>query len=205
MENVLYIKTLFLSLVLFLFVGCSTTSTTVPLPKPYYKQNNSLQTKPKNRLSSTGFYKPTILQTKQKNTNKTLVAPVAKTVHEINYSGSGYIKGIIEKAYFSTNKKSWIYYIKGLDFTNHKLKYAKVYATKKLAEVNDFVYAIIQDGAITSLYIYKSAKSYRIKKKRKIVKKSKQKRKIVKKVRKTPKTRKREQILSAPEVEEVTF
>ena len=146
------------------------------------------------------------LRAKQKNTNNNPpVSYAAKTVNEINYSGSGYIKGIIEKVYYSKKKNSWVYYIKGLDFTNHKLRYAKVYGVKKLAKVNDFVYAVIQDGNITSLYIYKSAKNYLIKKKRKIIKKSKQKRQIVKKVRKSPKTRKREQILSTPEVEEVTF
>lgn len=205
MENILHIKTLFLSLVLLLFIGCSTTSTTIPLSNSYRERNSSFQTQPKSKPSATGFYKPTTLHTKQKNTNNPPVSYTAKTANEINYSGSGYIKGIIEKVYYSKKKNSWIYFIKGLDFTNYKLRYAKVYAIKKLAKVNDFVYAVIKDGNIASLYVYKSAKSYRVKKKRQIVKKSKQKKQIVKKVRKTPKIRKREQILSAPEVEEVTF
>ncbi len=205
MENILYIKTLFLSSVLLLFIGCSTTSTTIPLSSPYRERNRSFQIQPKSKPSITGFYKPTTLYAKQKNTNNPPVSYAIKTANELKYSGSGYIKGIVEKVYYSKSKKSWIYHIKGLDLTNNKLKYAKVYAVKKYAKVNDFIYAVIKDGNIASLYIYKSIKNYIIKKKRKIVKKSKQKRKIVKKAIKHPKIRKREQILSAPKVEEVTF
>ena len=205
MENILYIKTLFLCLVSFLFIGCSTTSSTIPFSSSYPKQNTSKKSNPKSKPTPTGFYKPKTINAEQKNINTTSSNLATKTPKEVVFSGSGYIKGIVEKVYFSKIKNSWIYHIRGVDTSHNKLSYAKVYASKKLAKTNDFIYAVIQNSNIISLYIFNSSKNYTFKKKRKIIKNSKQKRKVVKKIEKTPKIRKREQVINAPEVEEVTF
>lgn len=194
-------KILFLSLAVLLLTGCMDTSLTLPLPKGYDTHSTPSKTNLSQHHSSTGFYRPI----NYKNSIDTQHKKTVHTTYRLNFSGNGYIKGIVEKVYFSKDKHNWIYYIKGLDFTNGKLNYAKVYARKKLAKLQDHIYAVIQNGTITSFYIYKSSKSYITKKKSKILKKSKQKKKIYKKVKKTSKTRQRKQLISVPQTEEVTF
>ena len=202
MENILFKKTLFLSIVIIFFIGCTTPSNTLDMPKCYQISHKENKTYNQMHQNSTGFYTPSVLIT---NKNKATATIKSSSNNSLNLSGSGYIKGIIQKIQYSKADQSWIYYIKGIDFANNKLKYAKVYSSKRVAHLHDLIYAVINNGFITSLYIYKTTKSYKVNKKRKIVNKSKQIRKKVNKAKKNPKTRGRKQVISAPQVEKVIF
>ncbi len=182
------------------FIGCATTPDTIEMPKFYHKiNNNDKDTSPHHRiLKGTGFYKSYNFGINHTKSNSNIKKSSSRN---LNFFGSGYIKGIVQKVYYLKNKHKWVYYIKGTNFANNKLKYAKVYSSKQIAHLNDFVYAVINDGFITSLYIYNISKSYKIEKKRKFVNKSKLKRKV----KNTPKTRRREQIINAPLVEKIIF
>ena len=191
-------------MIVIFFIGCVSDTDTINMPKSYqeiHKKNKNIS-QYRSTSNNTGFYKPSVLG---KSQNKTISKTNKDSSNSLNFSGNGYIKGIIQKVYYSKARHKWIYHIQGIDFTNNKLKYAKVYSFKKLAHFNDLVYAVINKGFIASLYIYKTSKSYKINKKRKIINKSKQKKKILKKVKQTPKTRERKQIISAPQVEKVIF
>ena len=194
----MYIKGLFLSIIVVFFAGCATSFESIDMPKSFQKsdKNNKTTTITNHTVSSdTGFYEPSTLYKKREKMTPT-IKKVAK--NSLNFSGSGYIKGIVLKSYYLTSKHRWIYHIKGIDFTNNKLKYAKVYSLKRVAHPHDMIYAVISDGFITSSYTYKSSQSYKFRK-------SKQKRKISTKIDKTPTTRGRVQVINAPEVEKVIF
>ena len=122
----------------------------------------------------------------------------------LNLKGNGYIKGVITKIDYSKNRKSWIYHIKGIDTSNRKLDYAVAYGKNGIGKTGDLVYAIINNGVITSSYIYNGSKSYKIKK-RKLIGKIKHHRKKSLKSSQTPDIRHREQIISAPVPEKIVF
>jgi hypothetical protein len=168
------------------------------MPKKYQKKNTALHTIKNKEFhpdnTSAVFYIPTTKKDITKSTSR-----------DLKFQGSGYIKGIVKSIYYSKKRNSWIYYIKGTDLSNGKLNSAKVYGIKKLAHINDFVYAIIKNGYIKSIYIYKSSKSYILKKKKKIIKKRKQKKITPKIHRQSPKKRQRKQVISAPVSETITF
>ena len=123
----------------------------------------------------------------------------------VDLKGSGYIKGVVTK--IVPDRHGYIYYIKGLDTSNGKLSFAKAYGKRHLCKKGDLVYAVINNANITSLYLYKSAKSFKLKvnkinkKRNKIKQKSKQ----LKKSSKSPKTRQRVQVIDAPVPEKILF
>ena len=171
---------------------------TLPMPQNYQNHTDQYtQTTKNQKISKTGFKSTTF--TANDNTQN----------RSVNLSGNGYIKGIIKDIRYSSMQKTWIYVIKATDLSNNKLKKAVVYGKKGLGHIGDLVYAIINNGTITSLYIYKSAQNYKLKKRKKIKikkkKKIKQKRKILPKKSKTPKIKRREQIISAPTPEKIVF
>jgi len=198
MEQILYLKTIFSLSLIIIFSGCQTSQNTLTLPKKYQNRTRDKSSLQNNQnytyTEQTAFYAPKI--------KKNILLPTNKN---LQFYGSGYIKGILKSIYYDKNKHKWIYYIKGTDLSNGKLNSAKVYAIKKSGHINDFVYAIIKDGYIKSIYIYKSSKNYTLKKKRKIIRKNKKKKIIHKIYKKSPKTMHRKQIISAPKVQTVTF
>ena len=202
MEKILFKKTFFLSIIVIFIIGCASRYDTIDMPKSYQKIHQQNKTYSQSTPNTTGFYKPSTFIAKQNSITST---EKENSNNSLNFFGNGYIKGVVQKVYYSKTKHNWIYYIKGIDFTHNKLRYAKVYSSKKVAHLNDLVYAVIKEGFIASLYIYKTSKSYKVNKKIKFTNKSKQKRKILKKVKQSPKTWGRKQVISAPKVEKVTF
>ncbi len=177
--------------VIFLSSCAMNKQPSIQLPKNYQKNHkniNSVQRKEK--ISNTGFYTTT------KSLPKIL-----------KFSGSGYIKGIINNFYYSKQKNSWIYYIKGTDFSNSKLKSAIVYGKKYALKNGELIYAVINNGKIASLYILKTSNTYKFKKNKKSIirKKIKFTEKKSKQHRQSTITRQRKQIINAPAEEKITF
>jgi len=111
------------------------------------------------------------------------------------YSGS--IKGVIQKLSYNKFKKSWLYEVQGIDESNGKLPYAKFYHHRKLANIGDLVYIILNNSQLQNLFFIKKAN--KIKKSKKI-----KHFKIKKNRHKESKRRKIPQI-ALPTVEHINF
>ncbi len=180
-------KYIYLISILVLFQGCVFTTSTVnkanhKSSKIYdSKKNSSVK---KDNSSMYNIQIQTVKKTKQIKTHKTL------------YSGS--IKGIIEKLKYQKSKNMWFYAVRGMDTSNAKLPYAEFYSSKKLANIGDFVYAILNNSNLKDLFFIKKAN--KIAKKPKLLKKTEKQKKIHRrdKSRKSPG-------IGVPTVENVTF
>jgi len=71
------------------------------------------------------------------------------------YTGS--IKGIVKSIIYDKSKKSWKYDIKGIDTSYGKLPYAKFYHDKKLADMGDLVYIILDNSNLKNIFFIKKA------------------------------------------------
>jgi hypothetical protein len=129
----------------------------------------------------------------------------SKNIHpsKSNYTGS--IKGIIKTIKYDKNRAKWLYEVVGKDTSNAKLPYAKFYDSKKLANVGDYVYIVLNNSILRNLFFIKKANKItkRVKKSRKNQKTKKPKKtksyqKRDSKMRKIPK-------ISVPTVENVVF
>ncbi len=170
----------------------------VRLPKKYQKNIYTKNITPKKKyekVSNTGFH------------TTTSTSPKSLKNKELKFYGNGYIKGIIKKFYYSKQRNSWIYYIKGTNLSNFKLKSALVYGKKYPLKVGNLVYATINNGKITSLYIFGTSKTYKFKKNKNLTirKKIKMIKKKNKKDHKNTVTRERKQVINAPVEEKITF
>ncbi len=198
----MYLKIFIFFTALIIFSGCANDDRTLSMPKNY--QTKTAKHTPKSNssnVSDTGFHSATHL-----SEDKQLYQTNSKSKNGIvKFRGSGYIKGVVEKVYYSKQKKEWIYNIKGTDLTHGKLRYAYALSIKKLANPKDKVYAIISNGIIKSIYIYKKSQIYSFHKKRKLMKKINKAKRKPKLHRKSPKKRHRIQAITAPKEEVLTF
>jgi len=137
--------------ILFLFVivfqGCFSTVNTVN--KSNYQSNTSHIKQQKNlhvQNERSSLYNIEVQTVKnEKNSNKKIAV----------YTGD--IKGIIKSIVYDKSKKSWKYDVKGIDTSYGKLPYAKFYHDKKLAEMGDLVYIILDKSNLKNLFFIKKA------------------------------------------------
>ena len=191
----MYLKIFIFFVALIFFSGCVNNDQTLTLPKNYQAKTATYTSKNSSPdISDTGFYPATNIPHKKKKENGI-----------VSFRGSGYIKGVVEKVYYSKKREGWVYHIKGVDLTHKKLRYAYVLSNKKVANLKDKVYAIISDGVIKSIYIYKRSQIYSFHKKRKFIRKVKKIKRKMTIHRKNPKKRHRVQAISAPKEEVLTF
>lgn len=200
----MYLNIFIFFVALIFFSGCANNDQTLTLPKNYQAKTATYTSKNSSPdISDTGFYPSTNISQNKKLYNKKMESKKENGI--VDFKGSGYIKGIVEKVYYSKKREGWVYHIKGIDLTHGKLRYAYVLSNKKLANPRDSVYAIISDGTINSIYIYKKSQIYSFHKKRKFLKKVKKIKRKMAIHRKSPKKRHRVQAISAPKEEVLTF
>ena len=179
--------------ILFLFVivfqGCFSTTYTVNRSNYQSKTNYIKQQKtPHIQNDSSSLYDIEEQTVKNaKKSNKKIAV----------YSGS--IKGIVKSIVYDKSKKSWKYYIKGIDTSYGKLPYAKFYHDKKLAAKGDLVYVILDNSNLKNLFFIKKANI--------VPKKTKTYKKVTKRVNIEQKKYigRKKMIFSVPTVENITF
>jgi len=178
---------IYIFLILLFFQGCVTTTNTVN--RASYKVSPVVKVEKK-------------LSTQRDSSSMCdIEIQTVKKANDVNFSNtlySGSIKGIISNLKFDKTKKIWLYEMKGVDISNSKLPYAKFYSSKKLANIGDFVYAILDDSKLKDLFFIKKAN--KIFKKPKFVRKKAK----LKRVYMLGK-RKRSPKIGVPTVENVTF
>jgi hypothetical protein len=176
--------------VLLFFQACSLTTNNPPQVINVSKSKETkAYTKPVKRDKKEfkrGYENPD----KYKNPDKIVVSTKTYKPVKNGIDFNGIVKGIVKRVYFSNGE--WSYEIKGVDTSNGKLPYAKANSQKKMANIGDYIYAIIRNSQIQELYFIKKANLKRRTLQRKKIKK------IKKRVIKLETTHRRDKTRKAP-------
>lgn len=92
---------------------------------------------------------------------------------ENTWTKKGIVKGRINSLEFDSEKKLWIYEVKGISTANGKLDFAKFYFVQKIGNLDDIIYAIIERQKAKELFLVQKANIKKAVNSKKVAKSSK--------------------------------